>query len=123
MQIMAFVPDAVLKNCSTTMRYFVAVERIAATKTLPCANVRVAAALYLIEYEVDTLYLDPEDLARRVGINIGVSGFTCEKCAGDFPPNTPWIGKKAPESMQVTWKDLELSPWRWVTAKTAPGGR
>ena len=36
--------------------------------------------IYLIEYEVDTIYLDPEDLGRRVGININVSSFVCEGC-------------------------------------------
>src|SRR6516225_3801681 len=62
--------------------------------------------IYLIEYEVDTLYLDPTNLARRQAINIGVSGFTCEGCGGEFPERTPWIGKKAPEAMQVTWTNL-----------------
>jgi hypothetical protein len=73
--------------------------------------------IYLIEYEVDTLYLDPADLARRQAINIGVSGFTCEGCGGEFPEQTPWIGKRAPDAMQVTWTDLAASPWRWIVAK------
>ena len=88
-------------------------ENFALCKCPHCSRV------YLIEYEVDTLYLDPANLDRRLSINIGgVSGFTCEHCGGAFPENTPWIGKKAPEAMQVTWKDLESSPWYWVAAKT-----
>ena len=61
--------------------------------------------IYLIEYEVDTLYLDPAQLDRRVGINISVTVFRCEGCRGEFP-QTGWISPKAPEVMQVTWGDL-----------------
>jgi hypothetical protein len=40
--------------------------------------------VYLVELEVDTLYLDPADLERRLSINIGVAGFDfhCEGCGG-----------------------------------------
>ena len=74
--------------------------------------------MYLVEYEVDTLYLDSANLARRIEINIGVSGFRCEECGGEFPERTAWIGPKAPEAMQVTWPDLAASPWRWVAVFT-----
>jgi hypothetical protein len=74
--------------------------------------------IYLIEYEVDTLYLDATNLDCRLAINLGVSGFNCENCGGPFPEKTPWIGKKAPVTMQVTWDDLGVSPWHWVTART-----
>lgn len=74
--------------------------------------------IYLIEYEVDTLYLDPMDLRRRVPINIGVSSFHRQGCGEDLPGNTPWIGSNAPESMQVTWHDLSSSPWSWISART-----
>jgi hypothetical protein len=33
--------------------------------------------IYFIEYEGDTTYLDPDDLGRRVGIDINVSSFSC----------------------------------------------
>ena len=74
--------------------------------------------VYLIDYEVDTLYLDPANLDRRIALNIRIWSFNCEKCLGVFPEDVPWIGKKSPESMQVTWQDLEASPWRWITART-----
>lgn len=74
--------------------------------------------IYLVEYEVDTLYLDPLDLSRRVAINIGASGFRCDGCGGEFPERTPCVGPKAPEAMQVTWQGLSASPWRWITART-----
>lgn len=77
--------------------------------------------VYLVDYEVDTLYLDPANLDRRIHINIEVSGFRCVGCGGEFPERTAWVGPKAPEAMQVTWLDLAASPWRWVTARTREG--
>jgi predicted Fe-S protein YdhL (DUF1289 family) len=74
--------------------------------------------VYLVEYEVDTLYLDSENLSRRMSIDLEVSGFLCEGCGGAFPERMAWIGAKAPESMQVTWEDLAASPWRWVATRT-----
>ncbi len=73
--------------------------------------------VYLIEYEVDTLYLDADDLGRRESIYLGESSFVCEGCRGKFPRGA-WIGLKAPATMQVTWQELAASPWRWVTART-----
>jgi hypothetical protein len=75
--------------------------------------------VYLVEYEVDTLYLDPKNLDRR--IDIAFSGFRCEACGGEFPERTAWIGPKAPAAMQVTWRDLAASPWRWIAARTREG--
>lgn len=72
--------------------------------------------IYLIEYEVDTIYLDPEDLGRRVDTNIGVSTFACEGCGTRWPPGS-WIGPKAPTSMRVCWTELEGSPWRWIATR------
>ena len=74
--------------------------------------------IYLIECEVDTLYLDPDNLDRRLGINIGVSGFKCENCSGAFPEHVSWFGDELLTTMKVTWQDLEASPWHWITART-----
>jgi hypothetical protein len=75
--------------------------------------------LYLIEYEVDTIYLDPDDLSQREDI-YNVVCFRCEACSGTFPKGA-WIGAKAPADMQVTWDNLAASPWRWITAtNTSP---
>jgi hypothetical protein len=73
--------------------------------------------IYLIEYEVDTIYLDPVDLARRVGIDIDVSAFVCEGCGSSWPPGA-CIGPRAPTAMQVCWTELAASPWRWITTRT-----
>jgi hypothetical protein len=78
--------------------------------------------VYLVEYEVDTLYLDPADLGRRISIDIGWSGFHCAGCGGPFPERIAWVGPKAPERMQVTWAELAASPWRWVARRTREGG-
>jgi hypothetical protein len=79
----------------------------------------VCGHIYLIELEVDTLYISAEDLKQRVLI-FGVD-FSCVACGSAFPAG-PWIGIKAPESMQVTWQDLSESPWRWVTERTRGSG-
>src|SRR5262245_28816360 len=80
-------------------------ENFALRKCPHCGRV------YLIEYEVDTLYLDAGNLERRVALPIDDSAFSCPRCGGTFPA-TAWIGPKASETMQVTWQDLAASPWR-----------
>jgi|SRR5262245_22160987 len=77
--------------------------------------------VYLVEYEVDTLYVDAAKLERRVALKPSVWRWKCDGCDGAFPEMTPWIGPTAPESMQVTWQDLAASPWRWITLKTRLG--
>jgi hypothetical protein len=73
--------------------------------------------IYLIEYEVDTLYLDPENLSRRVDLFSDPPFFNCENCGHRFP-DEPWLGPRAPADMQVTWDQLTASPWRWITERT-----
>lgn len=73
--------------------------------------------IYLVEYEVDTLYLDARDLRRRIAVNLGVETIACEPC-GQPLPLAPWVGPDAPASMQVSWPNLARSPWRWITART-----
>jgi hypothetical protein len=72
--------------------------------------------IYLIEYEAETLFPDPDDLSRRADILSGPK-FICEGCGEQFPQGA-WIGPKAPASMRVCWEDLAASPWRWITART-----
>jgi hypothetical protein len=86
-------------------------EDFAVCKCPRCARV------YLIETEVDTLYLDPADLTRRVGLTGDAPRFRCESCDHAFPDGI-WLGPRAPAAMQVTWDDLQASPWRWLAART-----
>lgn len=58
--------------------------------------------IYLMEYEVDTMYLDPDDLTVRQAV---FGSFVCS-CGYGFGSG-PWIGPRAPEEMQVTWSELE----------------
>jgi hypothetical protein len=75
--------------------------------------------VYLLEYEADTLYTDPDDLSQRV--SVFPLDFRCVECGGQFPEAGAWIGPQAPPEMQVTWRQLVLSPWRWVTTRTRKG--
>jgi hypothetical protein len=68
--------------------------------------------IYLVEYEVDTIYTDPWQLSARVGVTVGA--FTCIKCRNRFP-NEAWIGPRAAAGFVVTWDDLYGTPWAWVT--------
>lgn len=115
---MAFVPDAVPEEALDYDEIYRRGGANCGDEDFALCKCPHCGRIYLVEYEVDTLYVDPENLTRRFGIDIGVSGYSCEECGGAFPERTPWIGKKAPESMQVTWKDLQSSPWRWVSANT-----
>jgi predicted RNA-binding Zn-ribbon protein involved in translation (DUF1610 family) len=67
--------------------------------------------VYLIEYEVDTVYLDPADLSRRTSVHS--ESFDCASC-GLRVPDYPWIGPSASPRFWVTWEDLGQSGWRWI---------
>ena len=65
--------------------------------------------IYLLEYEVDTAYLDPDDLSRRAPVFDG--SFDCVECGHRIPEDEPWIGPKAHPKFGVTWSELEASRW------------
>lgn len=68
--------------------------------------------IYLIEYEVDTVYLDATDLSQRAPVYN--SSFPCVSCGQEVPEDEPWIGPKASPRFQVTWDELEASDWIWA---------
>jgi hypothetical protein len=74
------------------------------------------AYIYLLEYEVDTVYLDPNDLSRRVDV---VSGsFDCVRCGQEVPGGVSlWVGSNASPRFGVTWEELEASPWSWAARR------
>lgn len=78
--------------------------------------------IYLIEYEVDTLYTNPGDLVERIPVSDYPRNFNCITCGARFPETEAWIGPKAPKDIRVSWHQLSRSPWRWVTPVTR-GGR
>ena len=73
--------------------------------------------IYLLEYEVHTVYLDPTNLAKRVPIGSGT--FECTRC-GHEVPRGDWAGPLVESRFQVTWDELLDSEWAWV-AKPGAG--
>jgi hypothetical protein len=75
--------------------------------------------IYLLEYEVDTVYLDPNDLTRRVDISHGaIPTFECNACGWRLP-EVPLAGPRVPDEVRVTWEELEKSRWAWVAQRAA----
>jgi hypothetical protein len=74
--------------------------------------------VYLIEYEVDTVYLNASDLSQRVPVYD--SSFGCVACGQQVPDDTPWIGRRQDKRFAVTWTDLAGSEWKWVAQATRP---
>jgi hypothetical protein len=68
--------------------------------------------VYLLEYEVDTAYLDGRDLKKR--LSVFNTGFECVACGKEIPGNTAWVGSRAPEKFRVLREELFRSDWRWI---------
>jgi hypothetical protein len=75
--------------------------------------------IYLLEYEVDTAYLDPDDLSRCA--NVVECSFDCVRCGRRIPEGEPWIGREAHPRFAVTWAELEASRWSWVARRPVAG--
>lgn len=73
--------------------------------------------IYLLECEVDTVYLDPNDLTRRVPVYGG--SFECVACGWEVPKDAPWVGPKASPRFGVSWTELEASEWSWAANRPA----
>lgn len=69
--------------------------------------------VYLLEYEVDTVYIDGSDLSKREDVTDWNHPFRCVNCSSEVP-RAPWAGPRAEERFLVTWKELEDSAWSWV---------
>jgi hypothetical protein len=70
--------------------------------------------VYLLENEVDTVYLDPADLSRRA--DVVNASFTCVGCGQAFP-GAAWVGPNAGDEYKVTWGLLQASGWSWVARR------
>jgi hypothetical protein len=66
--------------------------------------------IYLIDYEVDTVYLDGNDLARRADTES--NDLRCGTCGYAFV--APIIGPTADSKYWVSWDDLSRSSWVWI---------
>jgi hypothetical protein len=71
--------------------------------------------IYLLEYEVDTAYLDADNLSLRA--NIFNQSFECVGCGQLIPNDEPWIGPRAHPKFGVSWAELEASKWSWIARR------
>jgi len=67
--------------------------------------------IYLMDYEVDTVYTDPRDLAKR--IPVFNSGFQCVACGREVPVGA-WVGPRAEAGFRVRYEDMLKSEWAWI---------
>lgn len=67
--------------------------------------------VYLLEYEVDSVYLDATDLARRA--DVFNASFSCVSCGWTMPNGKPWAGPKMAPELAVSWRELRPAPWAW----------
>ena len=67
--------------------------------------------VYMMEYEVDTVYLDGWDLTKRCPVFN--SSFDCLGCGRRIPHDRAWVGPRAAAEFQVTWAQLARSDWAW----------
>jgi hypothetical protein len=116
---MPVLPDAVAEDALDYEEIFGRGGRNCGDEDFALCKCPHCGRIYLIEYEVDTIYLDASDLGRRESL-FNITSFKCETCINPFPKGA-WIGPKAPAEMQVTWTDLANSPWNWITKKQKQG--
>jgi hypothetical protein len=69
--------------------------------------------VYLIDYEIEMIYPDPDDLSRRVAARI-TGAFDCVTCGNPFRGGEAIIGPKADPKFCVTWPELARSGWSWI---------
>jgi hypothetical protein len=78
------------------------------------------AQVYLLEYEIDTVYLDGRDLSVRV--SVVDDPFNCTRCGSDVSNVELWAGLKAPSRFLVTWDELRRSDWAWAVRTSMEAG-
>src|SRR4051812_2294337 len=75
--------------------------------------------IVLVDSTSRTLYLDGDDLGRRLA---GARPHACENCGTDFAL-TVSKDEEAPSERDVGWDELAASPWHWITVKTRDWSR
>jgi hypothetical protein len=77
--------------------------------------------VYLIDYEVDTVFLNASDLSQRV--SAAGTTFPCIRCHEALPEGRwLWNGAEPDEAVRpfaVTWEQLLASEWNWVVRREA----
>jgi len=77
---------------------------------------------YLIDYEVDTVFLDADDLARRVSISGSGDSFPCVSCGRPLASHSIWKVLRVEDDTadwRVTWDSIRSSPWAWAVEPNA----
>ncbi|MDD2047197.1 hypothetical protein [Pseudomonas putida] len=72
-------------------------------------NCPICKKIYLIDYEVDSIFLDPENLSEIFNGDV----FLCSFCGFDFTGEVI-IGAAADEKYKVTLEHLMQSDWKWI---------
>jgi len=70
--------------------------------------------VYLMEYEVDTVYTDAHDLTQR--IPVFNSGFACVACGKEVQADA-WVGPRAKKEFRVRYEEMLKSDWAWILNK------
>ncbi len=84
-----------------------------------CPNCRTT---YLMDYEVDTVFLDADDLARRVSISGSDDSFPCVSCGRPLDSHSIWKALRIEDDTadwRVTWDSIRSSPWAWAVKPNA----
>ena len=84
-------------------------------KCPPCGQI------YLMDYEVDTVFLNAADLSQRA--SAVCTTLTCVRCARPLPEGRwLWNGKEPDDEVKpfaVTWQELMASEWQWAVNREA----
>lgn len=68
--------------------------------------------VYLMDAEVDMVFLDAADLSKRKLTAVGT--LDCIACGNTLPEHEPWVGESADDRYRVSPADLAGSDWAWV---------
>jgi hypothetical protein len=71
--------------------------------------------VYLLEYEVGTVYLNPNDLSCRVPVHSET--LSCVQCGQEVPSDGAWVGPAVKPGFSVTWEELAASGWAWAARR------
>lgn len=83
--------------------------------------------IYLIDSEIDTAYLDADDLSRRNGFFSSGDVVYCIGCGRALLSEQIWAALRGDAytdtpGWQVDWEQFQQSPWAWA-GKPAPVAR
>ena len=70
--------------------------------------------VYLMDYEVPTVYFDGLDLSRRAD---PTPSFHCVGCGQRLPDDKAWVGENPAPKFRVSWELLAGSDWAWTVAR------